>query len=93
MLLDVVTTPADAVWSEEVKLSSGKDFSLSIYGTFVGTVTVQRKFNDIDGWQTVATYTEPIEKDGTAAVTCLMRIGVAAVTDYTSGAIHGRLYS
>lgn len=37
-------------------------FNFSVYGTFVGTITLQRSFDNGGLWQDVSTHTTPVEK-------------------------------
>jgi len=64
--------PTDA----EYRIPARRDYgnlNLSISGTWVGTVTLQRMFPDTAEWQDVATYTENAEK---------------SITDYEPGVIY-----
>ena len=67
-------------------------FNISISGTFVGTVTVQRSFDMGSNWVTVAQFTDEIETTGyePAPGGRLWRIGILD-TDYTSGSVTVRL--
>ena len=58
-------------------------FDVSISGTFVATVTVQRSY-DNSSWKDVDTFTAPIELTGTQGEIAWYRIGVKTGA-YTSG--------
>jgi hypothetical protein len=60
-------------------------FNLSISGTFVATVTVQRSFNGTD-WFDVDTFTAPIETYGFDPSQCSYRAGVKTGA-FTSGTV------
>jgi hypothetical protein len=59
------------------------DFNLSISGTFVGTVTVQRSTDEV-GWRDVNTFSAPFEGVGYDPVKNYYRAGIKT-GDYTSG--------
>ncbi len=74
----------------EPKKISGRMFAVSVSGTFVGTVAVQRLNTNEEPapgatWKTVATYTEPGEQNGIDAGGHWYRIGIPNGM-YTSGA-------
>lgn len=58
-------------------------FNLSISGTFVATVTVQRSFDNVN-WFDVDTFTAPIETYGFDPSQCYYRAGIKTGA-YTSG--------
>jgi hypothetical protein len=58
-------------------------FDLSISGTFAGTVTVQRSY-DNSSWKDVDTFTAPTEKTGTQGEIAWYRAGIKTGA-YTSG--------
>ena len=58
-------------------------FNLSISGTFVATVTVQRSFDNTN-WFDVDTFTSPIETYGFDPSQCYYRAGIKTGA-YTSG--------
>ena len=66
------------------------EFNLSIWGTFVATVTLQRSFDNGTNWLDIATYTAPIEDAGFGYGPAIYRAGVKT-GDYTSGTINVRL--
>jgi|TARA_R110000787_G_scaffold8568_6_gene28973 hypothetical protein len=82
--MDVVTKAAGAENQFSDALSLRGDFSLSISGTFVGTVSVQRSFDGGSAWASVDTFTAPIETAGYEPVGAQYRVGIASGA-YTSG--------
>lgn len=64
--------------------------ALSISGTFVATVTVQRS-QDNAAWLDVDTYTAATEKVGNEAVLYYYRVGIKS-GEYTSGTATVALY-
>lgn len=70
-------------------LPIGGDFSLSISGTFVGTVEVQRSFDDKATWLPIEAFTAVTEQVGfEASVLAHYRFECTA---FTSGTIVARL--
>ena len=67
------------------------DMSLTISGTFVGTVTVQRSFDGGSTWLDVDTFTTPTEEVGFEPAGCQYRVGIKA-GEYTSGTATVGLY-
>ena len=60
-------------------------FNVSISGTWAGTLTLQRSFDDGSTWKDVATYTASAEQVGTETESdVIYRLGFK-VGDYTSG--------
>lgn len=70
--------------------SMGDAFNVSIWGTFVATVTLQRSFDSGTTWLDVVTYSSPIEDIGTEPEGALYRIGVKTGA-FTSGTVNVRL--
>ena len=67
------------------------DFNLSISGTFVATVTVQRSFDQGSTWRDVDTFTAPIETAGSdPEPVVLYRAGVKT-GEFTSGTVSIRI--
>lgn len=60
-------------------------FNLSISGTFVATVTVQRSFDNTN-WFDVDTFTSPTETYGFDPSQCYYRVGVKT-GNYSSGTV------
>jgi hypothetical protein len=65
-------------------------FNISVWGTFVATVTVQRSFDDGATFRDVASFTEATEEAGFEPEGTLYRIGVKT-GDYTSGTVNVRI--
>jgi hypothetical protein len=82
--MDVVTKAVGAEDTFSDALSLRGDFSLSIAGTFVGTVTVQRSFDAGSTWANVDDFTGVIETAGYEPVGAQYRVGIAT-GNYTSG--------
>ena len=81
--MDIVTSDISAQNTFTDGLSLRGDFSLSIAGTFVGTVTVQRSF-DGSTWADVDTFTSTYEGNGYEGVGAQYRAGIKT-GEYTSG--------
>ena len=65
-------------------------FNLSIVGTFVATITVQRSFDEMATWNDVDTFTKPTEDWGMEPEVCWYRVGVKT-GEFTSGSASVRL--
>jgi hypothetical protein len=78
-----VTASAQNTFSDSIQLVGS--FNLSISGTFVATVTVQRS-EDGTTWRNVDTWTAPVEATGYDPVLNYYRVGVAT-GGYTSGTV------
>ena len=65
-------------------------FSVSVQGTFVATVTLQRSFNGGTTWYDVDTFTSAGEYIGQEPEGCKYRIGVKT-GEFTSGSVTVRL--
>jgi hypothetical protein len=61
------------------------DFNLSISGTFVGTITVQRSFDQGATWRDVDTFTAPIETAGSDPEPVVVYRAGIKTGEYTSG--------
>jgi hypothetical protein len=72
---------AQNTFTDSIKLSG--PFDLSISGTFVGTVTVQRSY-DNSSWKDVDTFTSPTEDYGFQPEIAWYRAGIKT-SEYTSG--------
>lgn len=71
--------------------ASSADITISIYGTFVATVTLQRSFDDGSNWHDVATYTAPTQtKVEHTNFSAKWRLGVKT-GEFTSGTVNVRL--
>lgn len=64
MALVIATITAQNTFSPTIKIGNGERLDLSITGTFVASVVVQRRRSDLNGnaWATVATYTAPTQQ-------------------------------
>jgi hypothetical protein len=78
-----VSAAAQNTWSPAIQVVGS--FNLSISGTFVATVTVQRS-EDGSTWRDVDTWTAPSEEVGYDPILNYYRVGVAT-GDYTSGTV------
>ncbi len=67
------------------------DFNLSISGTFVATVTVQRSFDQGSTWRDVDTFTAPIETFGTDPEPVVVYRAGVKTGDFTSGTVDIRI--
>lgn len=67
------------------------DMSLTISGTFVATITVQRSFDEGSTWLDVDTFTAATEEVGFEPAGCHYRFGIKAGA-YTSGTAVVGLY-
>lgn len=76
--------------TEWLDLDKDERYTLSVSGTFVGTVVFERELANPSGEvvREVATYTAPTEQDGIAAEACRVRLRVKA---HTSGEPHMRV--
>lgn len=70
--------------------SIGDTFNVSIWGTFVASVVLQRSFDNGTTWLDIVSYTYPIEDIGTEPEGALYRIGVKTGA-FTSGTVNVRL--
>jgi hypothetical protein len=61
------------------------DFNLSISGTFVATITVQRSFDQGSTWRDVDTFTAPIETAGSDPEPVVVYRAGVKTGDFTSG--------
>jgi len=82
--MDVVTKAISAQNTFSDALALRGDFSLSIAGTFSGTVTVQRSFDAGSSWADVDTFTSTYEGNGYEGVGAQYRAGIKT-GEYTSG--------
>ena len=86
-----VTADIDAQNTFTSGLDVKGNFDLSISGTFVGTVTVQRSFDGGQNWLDVDTFTGPVETFGSQPTSAVYRVGIKT-GDYTSGTASVALY-
>lgn len=80
---------AQNTYSDALLIKREFNFSL-ISSSFVGTVTLQRRFNSSDSWRDVATYTSDFEGWDVQPGGAQYRFGVKT-GEYTSGSITGRI--
>lgn len=66
-------------------------FNLSISGTFVATVTVQRSFDQGSTWRDVDTFTAPIETYGNDPEPVVVYRAGVKTGDFTSGTVNIRI--
>ena len=83
-----VSIDAENTFSDPLEVKG--NFDLSISGTFVATVVVQRNIEG-DGWVDVDSFTAPIETFGFQPSFALYRVGVKT-GGYTSGTAVCTLY-
>jgi len=80
---------AQNVFTDSIQVDKGDAGSISVSGTFVGTVTFQRRLDGVN-WRDIETYIAETEKDFEAGEGSEIRLGVKT-GDYTSGTIEARL--
>jgi hypothetical protein len=66
-------------------------FNLSIWGTFVATITVQRSFDLGSTWLDVDTFDAPIETVGTDPEAVVVYRAGVKTGDFTSGTVNIRI--
>lgn len=66
-------------------------FNISIAGTFVATVTVQRSFDQGATWRDVDTFTAPIETNGFDPEPVVVYRAGVKTGDFTSGTVDIRI--
>lgn len=69
--------------SDVVLVPTGDMFDLSISGTFVATLTLQRSKDGLTGWMDVEAFTAPAQKTGVSGSAWFYRVIASA---FTSGA-------
>lgn len=72
-------------YTTPVLIQSGNSFDISISGTFVATVVLQRS-KDGATWLDVASFTAPVEQTGSAGSAWYFRLGVKT-GGFTSGPV------
>lgn len=82
------TINADNTFTDPVRLTGF--FNLSLTGTFVATITVQRSFDEKATWNDVDTFTGPTEDYGVEPEVCWYRVGIKT-GEYTSGSVTVRM--
>lgn len=73
-------------WTPEMELPAGY-FDLSVSGTFVATVTVQRSLDGGVIWGDCASFTAPTEDTGLEGAGARYRVG-CKTAEFTSGSIN-----
>lgn len=77
-------------YSDPISKGSKEGFSVSVTGTFIATLTVQRS-KDKSTWYDVQTATAPGELDGSFATPYWLRIGIKS-GGFTSGSATVEIY-
>jgi len=95
IVTDTITTTKTtggtvAYYTSPIALRDNQYFNVSVWGTFVGTVALQRSFDGGTTWLTVSTYTAATETTKYEPEPALYRMGTA-ISGYTSGTISVRL--
>lgn len=80
---------AQNTYSNALQVEAGH-FNFSIYGTWAGTVTLQRSFDGGNTWLDVGAYTENTELAGYEPEGALYRAGIKT-GEYTSGQANVRI--
>lgn len=80
---------AQNTFSDGLYIEEG--FNLSISGTFVATVTVQRSFDQGSTWRDVDTFTAPIETAGFDPEPVVVYRAGVKTGDFTSGTVSIRI--
>jgi len=82
---------AENQFSDPILMDVGTRMDLSLRGTFVASVSLQRSSDSGVSWQNVEVYTEALEvQSKVLARTNLFRIGIET-GDYVSGTATGKL--
>lgn len=84
-----ITITAENTFTPPKDVRANRKFNLSIWGTFVATVTVQRSFDGNETWKDVETFKIPGEWTGCDGEQLYYRVGVKT-GDYTSGTVNIR---
>lgn len=79
------------VFTDPVLVQAEDTFDISISGTFVANVVVERS-KDTVTWRTLETFTAPVEKAGRGGSAWYYRVGVPAA-GYTSGTVVAELFA
>ena len=86
----MATIAAANTFTDPVHAQADNAFDVSVSGTFVGTVAVQRTKDKTNGpWLTIDTFTAPFEKVGVSGSAWYYRVGFTA---YTSGSAEMAIY-
>ncbi|RWP18876.1 MAG: hypothetical protein EOR00_09575 [Mesorhizobium sp.] len=82
---------AQNTFTPAVLIQADNIFDVSISGTFVATVTVQRSKDEVT-WFDVESFTERAEKAGVSGSAWYFRVGVKTGA-FTSGTVVAEIYS
>jgi hypothetical protein len=82
---------AQNTFTPGILIQGEEPFDVSVAGTFVATVTLQRS-KDNAAWVDVETFASPTEKTGEAGSAWYWRIGVKT-GNYTSGTVTVNIYA
>ena len=80
---------AENTWTDTIDIPAD-NFSLSVWGTFVATISVQKTFDGGTTWLAVEDFTTPGEYIGTEPEGSKYRVGIKTGY-YTSGTVELRL--
>ena len=75
---------AENTFTTAVFVQANDEFDVSIAGTFVATVVVQRSFDGGSTWKDIESFAAPVERVGRLGSGCHVRVGVKT-GGYTSG--------
>ncbi|WP_027684326.1 hypothetical protein [Rhizobium leguminosarum] len=87
----MATLTAQNTFCPAVLKQEKRGYSVSISGTFVGKITVQRSPDDGVTWFDIASYTAPAELDGEFGTAFKVRAGFKT-GDFTSGSAVVNVY-
>jgi hypothetical protein len=74
---------AQNTFTPAVLIQGGDAFDVTVSGTFVATVTLQRSKDNVT-WRDVESFTAPAQKSGLAGTAWYHRVGIKT-GDFTSG--------
>lgn len=80
---------AENTFTDALQIDVGERYTISVSGTFVATVTLQRRFDGVN-WRNAETFNVFAEEDRSAAEGQDIRLGIET-DDYTSGTATCRL--
>lgn len=78
--------PGGGTFTTPINLKKGDRCAISISGTFVGTVFIQRAYNSTNTMRDVNSYTVPVESGFIADCDMLLQVGVKS-GGYASGSV------
>ena len=87
---ETAAVAAQNTFTDGVVVAPNSVFAVSVSGTFVGTVTLQRSWDAGVTWHDVDEWTAPTEKNVTSVGNCQWRIGIKT-GEYTSGTANVRI--